>query len=338
MPNRYLITGIAGFMGSHLAKALLEKGHEVIGIDNLIGGYRENVPKEALFIEADLMDFDKIQSSFKEIDVVLHSACTAYEGLSVFSPYLVTKNTFQITASVISASIIGGVKKFVNMSSMARYGTQKTLPFVEDMTPQPQDPYGIAKYSAELLLKNLAEIHGMKHVTVVPHNIIGPGQKYDDPYRNVASIMINRMLQGKQPVIYGSGNQKRCFSFMNDVVEPMLKLCETDVVDGMIINIGPDDEFITINELAQRIAEILDFDLRPIYLPERPQEVFHANCSANLARTLLDYKPTTTLDQGLRELANWISERGARKFSYHLPVEILNEKTPKTWSTAMMND
>lgn len=335
--KKILITGIAGFMGGHLARKFIEEGNVVVGIDNLIGGYIENVPLSARFIQADLNDLEEITPFFNDIDVVVHSACTAYEGLSVFSPSVITKNTFQITANTISAAIAGGVKKFVNMSSMARYGTQKTLPFVEEMIPMPQDPYGIAKYASELLLANLSKVHNLKYATVVPHNIIGPGQKYDDPYRNVASIMANRMLRGKQPIIYGSGNQKRCFSFMQDVVEPIWRICNTDVADGMTINIGPDEEFITINELAGRIAKIIGFKLDPIYLPERPQEVFHANCSANLARNLLDYKTTTTLDEGLNELVSWIAQRGPREFSFHLPIEIKNEMTPKTWTTDLMN-
>ena len=217
------------------------------------------------------------------------------------------------------------------MSSMARYGTQETVPFTEDMTPKPQDPYGIAKYATELLIKNLCETHGMKYVILVPHNIIGPRQKYDDPFRNVASIMANRMLQGKQPIIYGDGTQMRCFSFMQDVIDPMMIACETDVADGMTINIGPDEEFITINELANTIAKILDFKLDPIYMPGRPQEVKNANCSADLARKILNYQTKTKLDDGLGELVTWIKNQGTKQFTYHLPLEFITNKTPQTW-------
>ena len=252
---KVLITGVAGFMGSHLADEFLKRGHSVVGIDNLIGGYYENVPVGVEFYAKDLGDFDSVEKHFHGIDLVVHTACTAYEGLSVFSPALVTRNTSHITTVAVSASIKHGVKKFVHMSSMARYGTQDTVPFTEDMTPKPQDPYGIAKYGAELLIKNLCETHNMKYVILVPHNIIGPRQKYDDPYRNVASIMINRMLSDKQPIIYGDGSQMRCFSFMQDVINPLMIVCETDVADGQIINIGPDEEFITIKELAEMEAK-----------------------------------------------------------------------------------
>lgn len=333
---KVLVTGVAGFMGSHLADAFIKRGDHVVGIDNFIGGYSENVPVEVEFYNADLGEFDDIEPLFKGVDLVVHTACTAYEGLSVFSPSLVTRNTSHITTTVLSAAIKHKVKKFVHMSSMARYGTQDVVPFTEDMTPKPQDPYGIAKYAAELLIKNLCETHGMKYAILVPHNIIGPRQKFDDPFRNVASIMINRMLQGKQPIIYGDGQQMRCFSFMQDVINPLLKACDTDVVDGQVTNIGPDEEFVTIEELAKKIAKILDFDLDPIYMPGRPQEVKHANCSADKARRLLGYKTSTTLEEGLTELAEWIKTKGARPFNYHLPLEFVTEKTPKTWTDRLM--
>jgi len=333
---RVMVTGVAGFMGSHLADALIKNGHQVVGIDNLIGGYRSNVPDGVKFIEEDLLNLDSIKPHFEQIDLVLHTACTAYEGLSVFSPALVTNNTFQITSTTLSASVAAGVKKIVYMSSMARYGTQNQVPFSEEMNPNPQDPYGIAKYASELLVKNISETHGLKFSIVVPHNIIGPRQKYDDPFRNVASIMTNRMLSGKQPIIYGDGNQKRCFSFMTDVVEPLIKICETNVADGLVVNIGPDEEFLTINELAENLAKIINFPLDPIYMPDRPQEVKDANCSADLARKILNYKTTTDLDTGLRSLVQWIEESGSKEFSYHLPLEIINESTPRTWKDKLI--
>lgn len=333
---KVLITGVAGFMGSHLADEFLKRGHEVYGIDNLIGGYSDNVPSGVTWWNEDLGDFDAIKNKFYGIDLVVHTACTAYEGLSVFSPALVTRNTSHITTTVLSASIKNNVKKFVHMSSMARYGTQDRVPFTEDMIPKPQDPYGIAKVAAEQLIKNLCETHGMDYVILIPHNIIGPRQKYDDPYRNVASIMINRMLNGKQPIIYGTGNQMRCFSFMQDVIDPLMIACETDSVNGETINIGPDEEFITINDLSKVIAEILNFDLDPIYMPGRPQEVFHANCSSDKARKLLNYSTKVNLKDGLTELAEWIKMKGPKDFNYHLPLEFITEKTPKTWTERLM--
>ena len=333
---RIAVTGVAGFLGSHLADRLLQLGHTVVGIDNLMGGYRKNIPIGVDFHEFNLLDLEKTTKVFEEVELVVHGACTAYEGLSVFSPSLVVANTFQITANVMSASVKNHVRKVIFMSSMARYGEQEVLPFREFMIPKPQDPYGIAKLAAEQLVVNLSEIHGLEYSILVPHNIIGPRQKYDDPFRNVASIMINRMLMGKQPIIYGTGNQKRCFSFINDVVNPLITACLSDDANGRVINIGPDEEFISINELSSRIARILNFELSPIYLDERPQEVNLASCSADLARELLDYRTSTSLDKGLEELVNWIQEMGPKPFEYHIPLEFITPKTPKTWSQRIM--
>lgn len=329
---RIFITGIAGFLGSHLADAMLAEGHEVLGCDNLIGGYRDNVPEEAAFYEVDCNEFEKMKELLSGVDIVYHTACTAYEGLSVFSPKLVAENTYLNTVSVASAAIVNNVKRLVTCSSMARYGTQDVVPFTEDMICKPQDPYGISKFSAENILRNLCEVHGMELVIAVPHNIIGPRQKYDDPFRNVASIMINLMLQGRQPIIYGDGKQKRCFSFVGDDIDCLKKLAFQDNVVGEVINIGPDEEFVTINHLAEVIARLTGFHLEPVYMPGRPQEVRLATCSADKARKLLGYETKYTLEQGLVEMINYIRRRGTKPFIYHLPLEIVSEKTPKTWS------
>ncbi|MEK7625379.1 MAG: NAD-dependent epimerase/dehydratase family protein, partial [Patescibacteria group bacterium] len=329
------VTGVAGFLGSHLADALLKEGHRVSGCDNLIGGCIDNVPDDVDFCQVDCGELSTMKSLMKDVDIVYHTACTAYEGLSVFSPDVICKNTFQITATLASAAISSGVKRFVNCSSMARYGQQDTIPFTEAMIPKPQDPYGIAKLAAEQMLDVLSHVHGMEVVHAIPHNIIGPRQKYDDPFRNVASIMINLMLQGRQPIIYGDGEQSRSFSFVQDDIDCLLKLGFQDNVVGEKINIGPDEEFVSVNELAKIIAELMKFELKPIYVPGRPQEVKLATCSADKARKLLGYKTKTSLRDGLQQMIDYIMERGPRKFRYHLAVEIINDKTPKTWTNKM---
>ncbi|MEK7172888.1 MAG: NAD-dependent epimerase/dehydratase family protein [Patescibacteria group bacterium] len=334
-PKKIFITGIAGFLGSHLADELIKQGHEVSGCDNLIGGYLENVPEGADFHQVDCKYLSTMKNLLAGVDIIYHTACTAYEGLSVFSPHLVCQNTFQIAATVASAAVSAGVKRFVNCSSMARYGEQDRVPFTEDMTPKPQDPYGISKLAAEQVLDVLSRVHGMEIVHAIPHNIIGPRQKYDDPFRNVASIMINLMLQGRQPIIYGDGNQKRCFSFIKDDIDCLVKLGFQDNVVGEKINIGPDEEFVTIIDLAKIIAELLGFDLKPIFMPGRPQEVRLATCSADKARKLLGYQTKTSLKEGLQEMIDYIRVRGPKKFRYHLAVEIINDKTPKTWINKM---
>jgi UDP-glucose 4-epimerase len=277
--KKILVTGAAGFLGSHLADALLSDGHTVIGVDNLIGGEKENVSPACQFVIGDCNDFSLMKTLLRDVDVVYHCAATAYEGFSVFSPHIVTQNVVTASTGVISAAAACGVARFVFCSSMARYG-ENTVPFTEDMTPRPQDPYGIGKYAVELILQNLSEVHGMEWVIAVPHNIIGPRQKYDDPYRNVAAIFINLMLQSRQPIIYGDGGQMRCFSFVDDAVGPLKQMGFDPGVAQEIINIGPDREFVSVLALARIIADLLHFDLDVQWAPSRPQEVYLANCSA----------------------------------------------------------
>ena len=166
----------------------MNKGNKVFGNDTLDGGYEDNIPKDAKFYKIPCEDNSKLKQLFKGIDVVIHTAAFAHEGLSIFSPYTIASNIISGSVSVFSAAISSNVKRIVHCSSMARYGSQKT-PFTEDMNTKPEDPYGIAKVAAEETLKLLAEIHGMEYNIAVPHNIIGPKQKYDDPFRNVASII-----------------------------------------------------------------------------------------------------------------------------------------------------
>ena len=199
---KIFITGVAGFLGSHLADAMLIDGHDVSGCDNMLGGDFSNIPVDVDFHLCDCNAFDKMNRLLKGYDLVYHCAATAHEGLSVFSPFMISQNNVTATTSVISASIANGVSKIITCSSMARYGTQDVLPFTEDMIPKPQDPYGICKLSCELILKNLAEVHDIKYSIAVPHNIIGKRQKYDDVFRNVASIMVNLILQGRQPNLW----------------------------------------------------------------------------------------------------------------------------------------
>ena len=333
--KRIFITGIAGFLGSHIADRFLAEGYSVSGCDNLKGGYSDNVPHDADFYQVDCNDSSNLAPLMKDIEIVYHCAATAYEGLSVFSPHYVTQNVVTATSGVVSAAVSGGVKRFVLCSSMARYGTNE-VPFVEDMVPAPQDPYGIAKWSAERLLANIAETHGMEWVVAVPHNIIGPRQRYNDPYRNVAAIFINLMLQGRQPIIYGDGNQKRCFSFISDVVDPLFHMGIDQKCVGEVINIGPDDQFVTINDLATVIANLLDFDLHPQRIAGRPQEVYFANCSADKARRLLDYCPEVSLENGLASMIDWIKARGPQPFLHNVELEIDRPNVPETWSKKIL--
>ena len=331
---KVFVSGVAGFLGSHLADSFIAQGHRVIGCDSMIGGDLQNVPGEVDFHQVDCNNFEAMRRLTEGCDIVYHCAATAYEGLSVFSPHLVTQNIVSASVSLFSASVHNRVKRIIFCSSMARYG-KNDVPFREEYAVQPEDPYGIGKVAAENLLKNLCDVHGVEYVIAVPHNIIGPRQKYDDPYRNVAAIMTNLMLQGRQPIIYGDGRQKRCFSFIQDCVTCLTEMAFRDSVRGEIINIGPDEEFIAIIELAEVLSNLLSFNLNPVFMEDRPQEVKYATCSADKARKLLGYKTVVNLRDGLQQMIDYIRQRGPQPFKYHLDLEIINEKTPKTWLKKM---
>ena len=330
--NQYkiLVTGVAGFLGSHLSEQLSELGHKVIGIDNMIGGYKDNIPKGVEFHNIDCCDFEKIKEVIKGVQIVYHCAATAHEGLSVFSPYEITKNNYLASVSIFSAAVNEKVKRIIFCSSMARYGSQK-YPFTESMKPKPVDPYAISKVAAEQVLINLCELNKIEWVIAVPHNIIGPRQKYDDPFRNVVSIMINRMMQGKAPIIYGDGNQTRCFSYIDDCLSCLLPMLDQKDLNKQIINIGPDEEFVTVNKIAEICSNISGFNSTPIYKKDRPQEVKHALCSANKARKLLNYETKTSLRDGIVKTYDYIKERGTKEFDYNINLEIINDLTPETW-------
>jgi len=333
--DKVLITGAAGFLGSHLADHLVQKGYYVVGVDSLIGGDLENVNKKVEFYKYDCQDFEKINKITKGVKYIYLCAATAHEGLSVFSPVEIAKNNLVASNSVIAAGVNNKVKRIIYCSSMARYGSQK-VPFTEDMKPMPIDPYGICKVAGEETLKILCNLNKIEWVIAIPHNIIGPKQKYDDPFRNVVSIFLNRMLLGKSPIIYGDGNQKRCFSYVDDCIFCLLKMLDSKEVIGQVINIGPDEEFVTINKVAEICSNVTGSNLKPKYFPERPQEVREATCSSDKARKLLDYKTTMSLEDGIKSTFNHIKKKGAKEFKYHINIEIDNDLTPKTWKNKLM--
>jgi UDP-glucose 4-epimerase len=326
------ITGIAGFLGSHLAKRFLMKGHTVAGCDNLIGGYLDNCPAPADFKQIDILDYASLSEHMKGSDIVIHTAALAYEGLSVFSPKLVTENIYAGTMSVATSAVACKAKLLLNCSSMARYGLIEP-PFTEASICNPIDPYGLAKYQAEQAINLMSDIHGIKVIHVVPHNIIGTHQKYDDPYRNVVSIFINSLLQSNKLIIYGDGLQKRSFSPVVDCLNAIIKIIERDnIANKEIFNIGPEGNEMTIKDLAYKIAHLCAIYPSVQYLADRPQEVKNAWCSSEKARVELNYSPNTNINDTIKEMVDWIKGKGPKPFDYKLPIEIINEKTPKTWT------
>ena len=328
---KIFITGIAGFLGANLADYYLKKNFQVSGCDNLIGGTLDNIDsKKIKFFKADCENLNEMTEIIKDVDVLVHSAAYPHEGLSSFSPYLICKSNYIGSVSVFTAAIQNNVKRIVFCSSMARYGNVKP-PFYEEQKVNPVDPYGVSKLAAEDTLKILANTHNIEYNIAVPHNIIGPKQKYDDPFRNVVSIMTNLILQKRRPIIYGNGEQTRNFSDIDDCIYCLDKLITDKNIKSEIFNIGPDEESITINELYKIICNKLQFNEPAEYVKDRPNEVKHAICSSEKSRKHLNYKTSINLNDSIDKVINYIKDKGPKKFEYNYELEIKNEITPNTW-------
>jgi UDP-glucose 4-epimerase len=334
--KKVFITGVAGLLGSNLAKRLISTGnYEVIGVDNGIGGIDSNVPSEVLYHKLDILDTEELKNLMKGVDTVFHAAALPYEGLSVFSPTITATSIVSGTLSVAIAAIQNNVRLFINCSSMARYGDQQP-PFTEDMPTKPVDPYGLAKVQAEQHLDMLSQIHGLNYVTVVPHNVIGVGQRYFDPFRNVVGIMINRTLQGKPIIVYGDGSQERSFSNVEDCVIAIERLITTDRdIYGKVYNIGPDHNEMTILELAKLVAKTCNTVESVTFYKGRPREVKYAYCSSDRIRKDFNYNAKIPIETTIKQMVEWIKPI-VRDFEYHLPIELVNDKTPKTWTDRLI--
>lgn len=324
------ITGVAGFLGSNLADFYINKGFEVVGNDNLKGGDIKNVNPKVKFCKGDCENLDFMTKTMKGADLVFHAAAYAHEGLSNISPVSITSNNVTGSVSVFTAGIINRVKRIVYCSSMARYGHVES-PYRESGPAEPTDPYGVAKLASEKILKILCDTHNVEYNIAIPHNIIGPKQMYNDSFRNVVGIMVNMMLQNRSPIIYGDGNQVRCFSDVDDCIYCIDKLLMDPNIKSQIVNIGPDEEAITINELFNILSNKLKFNKKPEYHKIRPNEVAKALCSSDLARNLLNYKTEVNLDKSLDKIIKYIKDSGPKKFRYDYPLEIVNENAPITW-------
>jgi UDP-glucose 4-epimerase len=326
---RLHVTGACGLIGSHLARRWLELGADVTASDDLSGGYRDNLPPEVPLHVVDCADLDAMTRATEGAEVVYHCAAAAHDGLSVFSPLSVTRSVFVQTVAVAAACARNRVRRMIACSSMARYGAIRA-PFTENQEPRPSTPYGAAKLAAERQVALIARLHGFEHAIAIPHSVVGPGQRYEDPFRNVVAIMANRCLLGRAPIVYGDGMQTRCFTHVDDAVAPMIAMASAPV-DGEVFNVGPDEEVVTLIDLARMVMRAAGLDGEPVRVPDRPAEVKHADCSAEKARRLRGYRTTRSLRETVEELVEWVRRRGPRSFSYRMPIEVVDDRVPRAW-------
>ena len=337
MASKVLVTGAAGFMGSHLVDALLRDGHSVHGVDDLSGGYRENVSQDCKLAVLDLRDKEGVERYINETrpEIIFHLAADATEGRSQFTPLLCLHRNFVAYMNLLTALIRVGFEKIVVTSSMSVYGSQQP-PFSEDMDRKPDDIYGICKAAMEQATEVMSKVYGFRYTIVRPHNVYGIRQNLADPYRNVVAIFINSLLRGKNFYIYGDGTQKRAFTYVDDCTPYLFKTGFDLQTDGEIFNIGPDKEY-TINELTAVVLHCFfpngsfPLHLKPQYLPPRPMEVREAYCTCEKAKRLLGFRSTITLEEGIARMMAWASKKGPQEPRYLDALEIVSKQVPRTW-------
>lgn len=341
--RRVLVTGAAGFMGSHLVDALIAEGHHVFGVDDMSGGYWRNVNPKSEFTVLDLRRREATEAYIRQVrpEILFHLAADASEGRSQFTPIASTERNYLAYLNVLVPAIREGLHKVVLVSSMSVYGRQQP-PFHEAMPRLPEDIYGIAKAAMEHATEILSRVHGFAYTILRPHNVYGERQNIADPYRNVIGIFINRLLQGKHFFIYGDGEQKRAFSHIDDFTPYCLRAGFDEAANGEIFNIGPSEAY-TINQVARLVLKHFGYDpdhppeaLRPRYLPPRPLEVREAYCTLEKAQRLLGYRTTVPLEEGIRRMVAWAKELGPQPMRYLEEGLELTTGAPETWTRRLM--
>lgn len=338
--QKILVTGSAGFMGCHLYDHLFKhygRKYKIYGVDNLSGGFMRNVSQKKYFTKLDLRDRKKTARYIGKIkpEIIFHFAADATEGRSQFTPFSALDRNLTAYMNMLVPAISSGVKKVILISSMSVYGKQQA-PFQESMTPMPEDIYGITKSAMEQATKIMASVYGFKYLIFRPHNVYGPKQNLSDPYRNVIGIFSNCLLRNKKFYIYGDGNQKRAFSYIDDVTATIGNTALGNKTKNETFNIGS-DEVVTLNELADIILKEffvgqISKELRPSYLPGRPQEVKDAFCDHKKIRKVLKYKAKIELHKGIKQTIEWARSIGPQEFIYLDSLELNHKNVPETWN------
>ena len=325
------MTGGAGFIGSHVAEALVRRGHTVTVLDDLSGGTRDNLPAGVTFVPGSVTDAALVSRLFEEssFDYVYHLAAYAAEGLSHFIRRFNYTNNVIGSVTLINAAVNSGVSGFVFASSIAVYGSTPALPLTEASAPNPEDPYGIAKLAVEQDLRACREMFGLNYIVFRPHNVYGPRQNVADRYRNVVGIFMNQVLLGQPMTVFGDGTQTRAFSYVDDVAPLMAEAIDVKAAWNETFNIGADRPY-TLNDLAERVARAMGAAARVEHLPAR-QEVQHAYSAHDRLRAVFGERTPTSLDDGLDAMAKWVRAKGPQPTTRFSGIEI-SRNLPAVWA------
>ncbi len=325
-----LVTGGAGFIGSHVVDALLQDGHKVWALDDLSGGFADNVSAQAVFVQGSILDRDLLAKLFAQhkFEYVFHLAAYAAEGLSHFIKRFNYENNLIGSVHLINLSVLHDVKCFVFTSSIAVYGKNQ-LPMSEDMDPKPEDSYGVAKHAVEQELEISHKMFGLPYIIFRPHNVYGERQNIGDKYRNVVGIFMNQIMQKEPMTIFGDGNQKRAFSYIDDVARPIARSIKIPQAYRQVFNIGADTPY-TVNHLAEMVAQAFGVKPSVRHLPKR-NEVDEAYSDHAKAKEILSASLQISLQEGIARMAAWAKKHGARKSKEFQDIEI-RKNLPPSWA------
>jgi UDP-glucose 4-epimerase len=328
-----LVTGGAGFMGSHIAEHLLKLGHHVVVLDDLSGGFPDNVPNGATFVKGSLLNHELVDRLFARhsFDHVYHLAAYAAEGLSHFIKRFNYQNNLIGSVNLVNAAINHNVKCFVFTSSIAVYGAGQT-PMAEDMTPAPEDSYGIAKWAVEQELRVSREMFGLDYIIFRPHNVYGERQNVGDRYRNVVGIFMNQLLRGEPMTIFGDGTQQRAFTHIDDVAPVIAASVDYPMARNETFNVGADTPY-SVNELARLVAEAMGREFSVRHLDPR-NEVKVAYSDHSKAERIFGKPSRTSLEEGIRAMADWVKKHGARESSVFENIEVA-KNMPSSWTSVV---
>lgn len=330
--DKVLVTGGAGFIGSHVAEYLAKLGYEVTVLDDLSGGFLDNIVDGIKFVHGSINSADMINHLFERegFDYVFHLAAYAAEGLSHFIKRFNYNNNLIGSVNLINASINTDVKCFVFTSSIAIYGSSPQLPMTEGTPANPEDPYGIAKLAVERELEVCKRMFDLNYIIFRPHNVYGERQNIGDKYRNVVGIFMNQIMQNQPMSVFGDGSQTRAFSYIGDVAPIIAQSVLVPAAYNQVFNVGADQPY-TINELAEAVAHAMGVEPVIRHLPPR-NEVQNAYSSHEKVQAVFDPKPSTGLAEGLERMTAWVKQHGARTSKGFENIEVM-KNFPKAWAS-----